>query len=536
MFGTFPGANGTTRANTSIRRNVPLNHTPDHLQLDIGHAGDSAAVAVNGGKMNGFDKLVGAIQGGKDMANSQYYKSDIPSYWKYAQTFALDDEFFSTILGPSYPNHLVTIAASSNNAIDNPRGQTYHAWGCDGGPYSVVNAVGPKTGRRYDIKPCFNIPTIADTLQKYRVTWKYYAPPAFTSGYIWSAFDSIRNIRFSNLWKTNVPLDSAFVSDVSAGRLPQVSWLVTSEEQSEHPPYSMCVGENWAVKQINAVMQSVDWKSTIIVLTWDDFGGFYDHVPPPKYDYLTLGPRVPTIVISPYARPHYIDHTQMNFDSILRLIEDSFGLPPLTQRDRSAHSLASSLDYHQTPLPPLPFAQVSCSASAYKPPPPVSGTINTLAVHSFGDELLVNLNSRQVATLILSHATTYQAARRHAVALADLRVGDRISAQAKPDPQRALVFNAQTVRDLDLQYFTGRGGFLATPGQAGNSIIVRFGTRQLVVGLLPTTQILLPSGKPGTFADLTTGVTVDVTGVLNKRLGVVTDPYVVKITAMPRSG
>jgi phospholipase C len=281
LFGRFPGADGTTTAELASGKLIHLLHAPDHTLLDIGHAGDSAAFAVDGGRMDRFAELQGAIQDGRDVADSQYDQSDIPAYWAYAEHYTLADHFFSTIMGPSFPNHLATIAAGSANTIDNPRGNTRHAWGCDSGPFAVVSAVDPHTGRPYLTKPCFDIPTMADTLQQHHVSWKYYAPQAFASGYIWSSFDAIRHIRYSNLWKTNVPPDTSFITDVQNGKLPAVSWLVTNAEQSEHPPYSMCVGENWTVDQINAVMRSRYWPSTLIVLTWDDFGGFYDHVAPP---------------------------------------------------------------------------------------------------------------------------------------------------------------------------------------------------------------------------------------------------------------
>ena len=137
FFGTFPGANGSSTARVSNGKMVKLLHTPDHTLLDISHSGGAAGFAVNNGKMNQFNLLPGAMQNGKDIADSQYRQKDIPNYWKYASTFALDDAFFSTIMGPNFPNHLVTIAASSANTVDNPTGQTFHAWGCDGGPLYV---------------------------------------------------------------------------------------------------------------------------------------------------------------------------------------------------------------------------------------------------------------------------------------------------------------------------------------------------------------------------------------------------------------
>jgi phospholipase C len=282
IFGRFPGADGTTQARTSAGKLVTMGETPDHPLLDVAHAGDAAALAINGGKMNQFDLLPGAIQTGKNVADTQYRQSQVPNYWRYAKRFTLDDHFFSTIAGPSFPNHLVTVAATSANTVDNPRGQTHHSWGCDSGPFAVVNAINPQTGRSYLTRPCFDIPSLIDRLQQRHISWKYYSPGLYQSGYIWDALDAIKSVRESSLWTPNGDYPyKKFIHDAQSGRLPAVSWLVEDAFNSEHPPYSMCVGENWTVRQINAIMRGPDWKSTLIVLTWDDFGGFYDHVPPP---------------------------------------------------------------------------------------------------------------------------------------------------------------------------------------------------------------------------------------------------------------
>src|SRR5581483_7705682 len=125
-------------------------------------------------------------------------------------------------------------------------------------------------------------------------------------GYVWNALDAVRNVRYSAEWKTNIYPESSFISDAEQGRLPAVTWLTPPTKQSDHPPFSMCAGENWTVRQINAVMGSSLWDSTAIVLLWDDFGGFYDHVAPPQTNPYELGPRVPMMVISPFSRAHTV--------------------------------------------------------------------------------------------------------------------------------------------------------------------------------------------------------------------------------------
>jgi phospholipase C len=540
VFGRFPGADGATTAHGPDGTTINLNRTPDHTLLDLAHQGDAAAFAVDDGRMDRFSQLPGAMQNNTDIADSQYQQSDIPNYWRYAQHFTLDDHFFSTIMGPSFPNHLVSIAASSANTFDNPRGQTQHAWGCDGGPHSVVDAIDPKTGRKYLTKPCFDIPTMADTFEKYDVSWKYYAPPAFGSGYVWSAFDAIRHIRYSSLWKSNVPTDTSFIQDVKNGKLPAVSWLVTTEEQSEHPPYSMCVGENWTVDQINAVMQSKYWSDTLIVLTWDDFGGFYDHVAPPHEDYISYGPRVPTILISPFARRGYIDHHIMDFDSMLRFIEDDFHLPALTHRDKNARSLTTSLDFNARPLHPLILQKHGCPAGARHIHTSISGEFLKLTVQPFAKEMLLRLSDGTITTLLIGPSTSTLMRTNVHTKLSDFRVGDHISGSARPDPQQALVYAAGTLHDLDLKSFGGTG-LISYLGPLGDTMEVQFGKNTYIVDLSSNVSIILPNHKEGTVADLDTGDTVQVTGVLNTRLDEVTRAIRIKLigtlrTPKPGSG
>ncbi len=534
IFGRFPGADGTTTA--QVGNSVhPLGHTPDHTLLDVAHAGDAAAFAVDGGKMDRYNELPGAIQDGKDIADSQYDESDVPAYWSYARAFTLDDHFFSTIMGPSFPNHLVTIAASSANTVDNPRGQTKHAWGCDGGKYSLVDSLDPNTGRRYLTKPCFDIPTMADTMQKAHVSWKYYAPGAFHSGYIWSAFDAIRHIRYSSLWKSNVPSDTAFIKDVKTGKLPSVSWLVTNEQLSEHPPYSMCEGENWTVDQINAVMKSKYWNDTLIVMTWDDFGGFYDHVAPPKLDYLSLGPRVPTIIISPYARKGYIDHTTYDFDSILKFIEDDFRLPYLTSRDHHADSLTPSLNLKQHPLKPLILKARTCSSNDKSIRTGVSGIYLKLITRKYDREMLVRLKGSNIATILIGPSVAIRTSASDRASLGDFRIGDRIVATGRPDPQRALVYGAGTIHDLDLKPITRATGLVGDVGQFGNTVSARFGKQTLILDIDKRTRITLPHNKKGSFADLETGARVQVTGIENTRVLEVTTTREIIVTPATRT-
>jgi phospholipase C len=359
-FGTFPGADGATEGMIHTGEIIPLSRQPDRLSHDIDHSFQGAVKAMNGGLMNQFD-LIG---GGADLSGySQYLEEDIPNYFAYARYFTLADEMFSSLTGPSFPNHLYTVGAQSGGAINNPN---MGIWGCDAAPAARVQVMDDQgtISRTY---PCFDFRTLADNLEDAGISWKYYAPGFGKSGFIWSAFQAIRHIRFSPLWDENVVDPTQFETDALNGNLPAVSWLVIGGGLSEHPPASTCQGENWTVRQLNAVMQGPDWNSTVVFLTWDDFGGFYDHVPPPAVDRFGFGPRVPLIIISPFAKHHHISHTVYEYSSLLKFAEKRFGLPALTDRDLFANDVLDSFNFHRRPLPPLILQERVCPAAGSAP-------------------------------------------------------------------------------------------------------------------------------------------------------------------------
>jgi phospholipase C len=357
-FGLFPGADGASSGRLSDGETVTLTDAPDQISPDISHSAPAAHQAIDGGRMDYFDRVAGALNFGVNHSYTQMRPQDIPDYWTYARTFTLDDHFFSTVAGPSFPNHLVTIAAQAGEVTSNPA-MSQGRWGCDSPDNSTVMTLSP-SGQQGVSRPCFDFTTLADRLNAKQIDWRYYAPLYGQSGYIWSTFDAIRHIRYGNQWNTNVVSWRQFEHDVSQGHLAAVTWLVTDAAHSEHPPASTCLGENTTVSEVNAIMRSPFWNDTAIFVTWDDFGGFYDHVAPPQRDNLGWGPRVPTLVISPYARRGYVDHTPYDFTSLLRLVEERFGLAPLSSRDAAASDLANSFDFSADPAPPLVLSGHQC--------------------------------------------------------------------------------------------------------------------------------------------------------------------------------
>ena len=391
-FGTFPGAVGATTCKVSNGQTITLGHTPDRVR-DMGHNWSDAVTAIDSGKMDKFDLVALGNVNGDYMTCSLLQETDIPNYWSYAKTFVLADHMFSSLKGPSFPNHLYTVAADDEDGVvSNPfnPNQAAGSWGCDAPSGTYVQVMNTK-GQVTKEAPCFTSTTLADLLEDAGVSWAYYAPSEGESGYIWSTLDSFSQIRNSTLWTQHVLPYTQFEADAEAGNLPAVSWVVQPGDQSDHPPASACEGENFTVGQLNALMQGPEWDSTAVFLTWDDFGGFYDPVAPPSVDYYGFGPRIPLLIISPYSKPAYISHTQYELSSILKTVEERFSLPSLNGRDVAANDTLDSFDFSQKPLAPLVLKTRSCPA----------GPIASVAPDKlfFGDQALQTSSAPQTLTL-----------------------------------------------------------------------------------------------------------------------------------------
>lgn len=394
-FGTFePPPYGTTTATISTGEVVPLGHSPDALPRDLGHTGGGIFTALDWGRMDEFDISLGCSLNGDDLCLTQLTQADIPNYFSYATNFVLADQMFSSIASASFPNHLYTVGATSGGAFNNPSGGDM-VWGCDSNSSTTVQTMN-LNGDLFNQFPCFDFQTLADSLQSAGVSWTYYSPGQDQSGYQWNALDAINHIRNGPLWNTNIAPDTQFVTDAQAGNLPAVSWLVTAESNSEHPPHSSCAGENWTITQINAVMNGPDWNSTAIFVVWDDFGGFYDHYPPPASpDEYPVGPRVPMLIVSPFAIPGYISHTPYEFSSLLKIVEERYQLAPLTDRDADANDMLDSFNFNQNPNAPLILQTRSCPVASISSlnfsQPQVVGTPSpsrTVTVTDFDDASL----------------------------------------------------------------------------------------------------------------------------------------------------
>lgn len=378
MFGRFPGADGATHGATCDGTIVPLQRAANQAGSPL-HSFSAGITAINGGEMNCFDQL----QDGTNLEGYvQYQKEDIPNYWSYAKHFVLADRFFSSVYGPTTVEHLWTLAGQSDRFVDVER-EDQGGLGKPGEfcrdemelmksfrkltkeearlafKFEEASNVAELAERFWINRwPCTDIKILPDLLEERDISWKYYKGGTRHQ----KAIKMIRHVRFGPMWKKVVE-NSQFDKDVRRGRLPEVSWLIPPRYLNEHPPHGICQGENWTVRRLNLLMRSDYWDTTAVFLTWDDFGGFYDHVPPPHVDLYGMGPRVPALVISPWAKKGHIDHRTYDFSSILRTIEELYGLPSLGERDALAKPMWNSFDFTQKPLDPLPLKRRWCGGA-----------------------------------------------------------------------------------------------------------------------------------------------------------------------------
>jgi phospholipase C len=369
-FGTFPGAEGTTQCKTSSGM-IAMPHAPNSTPRDLCHAHDCALSDWDNGAMDGWLSVSGASNNGDNLFCAQYQEADLPNYWAYAKKYALGDHFFANMLGPSFPGHTFVLAAQAGWAYDNPGYTiTNPYWGCDESSSYTVPVFDQGSCTSKDVAPCFNIPSVP-TLLPGTVDWKFYGTNFYVFPEIWSMFDAISQVRNGPMWN-NVVNASTFDSDVQSGKLPAVTWVVDQDLNDEHPQIGgVCQGENWTVGHINALMQSPLWKETVILFTMDDFGGWYDHVPPPRqygcdaaHPY-GLGFRVPLIVISPYVKPGIYSRVAEQA-SIPAFILKLFKAPRMlgdvdpAAQDKQANDLLDMFDWNQTPIDPLVLQQRTC--------------------------------------------------------------------------------------------------------------------------------------------------------------------------------
>jgi phospholipase C len=364
VFAGFPGADAPMYGTLHDGRKVRL-HPVSFSSAGICHNWATSIQDVDSGKMDGFDLNCSAPSYGGQVGRLVYSyleRASVQPYWAMAQRYVLADHMFPTELGGSFTAHLDVIAGTSNLSstlaiADNPSNSP---WGCDAPPgtqTTLVDASGQLSGG--GPFPCLKqFRTIAGSLDKAQVSWKYYAPAVKSGdagGSLWSAFDAIENVRHGPDWKLDVVSpETRVLTDISNHRLASVSWVIPDYENSDHAGSNSDSGPSWVASVVNAIGTSRYWRSTAIVVLWDEWGGWYDDAAPPQLDFRGLGIRVPCIIVSPYAKAGFVSHTQYEYGSILKFVEEVYSLPPLGPAaagytDTRANSLIDSFDFTQTP-------------------------------------------------------------------------------------------------------------------------------------------------------------------------------------------
>lgn len=381
LFQGLPGANTQNYGLDSNGNQVPLHQKWLGWSGDISHEHanfirECNALSSNPAvcQMNGWNRAVATGTGCESPPNDDCPYAYVPRpgvqpYFDMAAQFAFGDEMFQTNQGPSFPAHQELISGTASAAptypdrqiLDNPFNGGGNG-GCDSMPNSLVETIpieplGAPSGT--PVYPCFDRQTLGDLLTNAGISWRYYQ--CGTGAGLWHAYDAIQHIREgSNYSSLVVPKPQRILNDIQNGTLAAVSWVTPDGKHSDHPGSGNTGGPSWVAAIVNAVGQSSYWDSTTIIVTWDDWGGFFDHVVPDRRNNIELGFRVPLLLISPYVvQPGYVSHVQHEFGSILHFTEETFGTKNLGTTDATADDLQDSFDYNQ---PARSFTPISAPA------------------------------------------------------------------------------------------------------------------------------------------------------------------------------
>ena len=397
LYNPPPAGHGADIAQSGVDSNgntIPLAEADLQVCYNPGHGNgafhDMCDLQADGQcQMDGANLIpvdCGACSGGScpgsDLTFTYVNPSDVQPYFTLAEQYTFADRMFETNEGPSFPAHQFLLSGTSAPttgsplfAAENPDTNGPPDAGCDapaGSTVALIDSSGSETSNA-PIYPCFEHETLTDLLDAQGLSWAYYTPAASGHGSpaIWTAPEAIQHICLpsgvnppaaectASEWTNHVVLDEKQVlTDIGNGQLAAVTWVVPSGQDADHPGISSNTGPSWVASVVNAIGESSFWGNTAIFITWDDWGGFYDHVAPPEvlvncavfgcgYIY---GFRVPLIVVSPYAKAQYVSHQQHDFGSFLKYIETNFGLPSLGYADAAADDLSDCFDYSQTPI------------------------------------------------------------------------------------------------------------------------------------------------------------------------------------------
>jgi phospholipase C len=363
LFQGYPGADTASSGLNSHGETIALEPISLADNYDIDHSAQAMFAACDGtGKLPGTDCRMDGFNDERSFngpPNAEYVyvpQKESKPYFDMAHEGVLADRMFQSQIDESFVAHQYIIAAQADWSVNLP----YTLWGCGAGKVDVVPTITEKRTIGSTIKPCYDYQTLGDELDGAKLSWRFYASTYGSAssgeGTQWSSYRAIKHIRYGPDWKYVISPNWRFITDVRAGKLANFTWITPVCDDSDHVNCGGGYGPSWVSALVNAIGKSKFWDSTAIFVQWDDWGGLYDHVPPPYKDRDSLGFRVPLIVISPYARRGRVSHVQYETASVLRFAEDLFGLKQLAAADERAASPAGDcFDFAQRPLP---FAKI----------------------------------------------------------------------------------------------------------------------------------------------------------------------------------
>jgi phospholipase C len=370
LFHGLPNADIASSGMNSMGQTISLAQIALANDYDLSHAHSAFVAMYDNGKMDGADKIPISCKAGATGCpppNPQFQyvnPQEVQPYLQMAQQYTFGDRMFQTNQGPSFPAHQFIISGTSaptatsdlfasENVVLPLNPGTNTAAGCAGPAGETVAMIDPMGSEAMRQFPCFEHPTLVDLLDAKGITWRYYAPSA---GSIWTGPNAIQHLRFGPDWQNVVIPQTNVLTDIANGHLAQVTWVIPDGRASDHPLSTDGSGPSWVASVVNAIGNSSYWANTAIIITWDDWGGWYDHVAPTIHNSYEYGFRVPLIVVSPYAKRAYVSHVTHDFGSLLKFTEAMFGLPSLGYADALADDLSDCFDFSQTPTSFQPFA------------------------------------------------------------------------------------------------------------------------------------------------------------------------------------
>ena len=339
---------------------VPLHQDTFENNPDLAHDWGSSMTDWDKGNMDGFSAY--GLKSGPYAAYTYIEQSQIQPYRTMAGQYVLADEMFPTEFGGSFTAHLTLVAGTDDIDLPSKAEVNFPShWpdDCDSPPGTKSSYLTSDRVMHFfkGPFPCFGqFNTSAEVLDNAGVSWKMYATKVLDAGF-WEPFEAIKYVRYGADWDTNIIAPQTQVlTDAATGHLAAVSWVTPSKPDSDHPTDHSDRGPSWVASVVNAIGESPYWLTSAIIVVWDDWGGFYDNAPPPQLDYRGLGVRVPCLIISPYAKKGYVSHVQYEYGSILRFIEEVYGLPAGSigsvskgYTDGRAASLDDAFDFTQQP-------------------------------------------------------------------------------------------------------------------------------------------------------------------------------------------